>query len=305
MAISTSSNVQVDDSGLLAHLKDYSSMLGKSMTEVIRYQSGKFCEDMIRYTRPFGKNKKSNSGALPEMKKKIAGELYHIFKPLESARLDEIVSIGNFDLYKKWVRKLRDKGLRAGPNDPKITLFQRWTYDVENVKPLGGYRSVFVQSGNESQLEQLHKKNRIDAGRGPMTSFAVKSKQAFAIVENKSTLNSYVKKKQAKIGVLKSPYWFAAQKIKQSIDAPAWAKQIEGARNAVAIEALNDKTQPAITVGNMIGNKLGNNANVRAAINHRAYAMRRQMAEHMKAKGSSIWLEAAKGNLTSTIQHFK
>ncbi|CAB5217868.1 hypothetical protein UFOVP201_27 [uncultured Caudovirales phage] len=305
MAISAAQNVKVDASGLLGHLKDYSNMLGKSMSEVIKEQSGKFCEDMIRYTRPFGKSKKSNSGALPEMKKKVAGELYHIFKPLESARLDEIVSIGNFDLYKKWVRKLRDKGLRAGPNDPKITLFQRWTYDLDHVKPLGGYRSAFVPSGDASQLEQIHKKSRIDGGRGPMTNFAVKSKQAFAIVENKSTLKSYVKKKQDQIGVLKSPYWFAAQKIRQSIDAPAWAKHSEGLKNAIAIENLTDKAKPEITVGNLIGNKLGNSANVRAAINHRAYAMRRQMAEHMKSKGSAIWLEAAKGNLTATIQHFK
>ena len=298
MAISANKGVEVDSSGLSAHLKDYIAVMGKSMSEVIRRQAALFCQDMIAYSRPFSGTTPGDGNTLPAKAhgaENVRKSIFKIFRPIERATLSQIADIGSYDVFKMWSKR---KGQTIQGKGKQI----RWQRFQE--KFAKGDTYAFIGPGEIGTMEKIHTNLRIDGGRGSLNSEARRSKQPFAIVAKESDIDSYVRKKQKDVGFLKSAYWIAATQLGENIKAPAWVKHAEAASNAISIKLLSNPAAPAFVVGNKIGMRAGNSNFVQVAINHRAYAMRVEMAAKLKKEKIPLWLACAQGKTTGTSQFF-
>ena len=295
MGISAGKGVVVDDSAFLAHLKDYSVVMGKSMAEVIRKQAGLFCSDMVKFTRPFtSPGDGSSSAAKQKGLNNVKESVYHIFQPIDKATSGQIASIGRLDVFKMWEK--RTGGGAAKGRKVRWEQFQK--------KYGGGSAPAFIDAGDQATMGRIHNSVRQDNGRGSLTPTARHAKQPFAIVAKDKDIQAYIKKKQKDVGILKSAYFFAAQRIKADVTSPAWVKNSEGAGNAIAEDKTNVPEKPEVTVGNAKGGKGTFDSLIRSAINKRAYAMRVEMAARLNKEKIPLWLATAQGKTANTSQNF-
>jgi hypothetical protein len=295
MGISANEKVSVDDSAFLAHLRDYSKVLGLSMADTIRKQAGLFCLDMIGYTRPFtspgeGMTSSSKAKGLENVKKSV----YHIFQPIDRATSGQIAAIGRYDVFKMWEK-------RTGSGSAKGRKV-RWTQFQKSHG--GGAAPVFIEAGDQATIGRIHTSLRQDDGRGSLKPSASHSKEPFAIVAKDKDIQAYIKQKQKDVGILKSAYYFAADKIRSKVTSPAWVKNPEGAGNAIGEDKTNVPNLPEVTVGNTKGGRGTFNSLIRTAINRRAYAMRVEMAARLNKEKVPLWLATAQGKTGNTSQYF-
>ena len=299
MAIKVDRNIIVDDEMLKAHLYDFSRVLSKSMSEVIREQSGLFCMDMIKYSRPFSGSSPGDgatSGAKRHGMENVRKSIYKIFRPLEKAQSNMIADLDDYGVFKLWIKTKNNK--------KKGNLsFKRWVAFKE--KNARGNQYAFFGSGSQSEMETMHTKLREDGGHGPLQSVARRSKKPFAIVQKDSDIKRYIKKKQESVGRLKSAYYFSAKQLGVEIRAPAWAKNPGGEQFLIADDNTGNLQTPSITVGNKIGGKAGNENFVQVAINHRAFAMRQRMAAELNKNGQQLWERTFKGDIGRTRTGFR
>jgi len=293
MAIKVAKGVEVDDAAFLAHLHDFSLVMGRSMGEVIRQQAGLFCKDMVKYTRPFTSPSQGATGASKKVGiKNVNDSLYTIFRPLKTATKGQVASLGSPAVFKLWNRR----------NGTEATKKMRW--EPFQARYGNGKKVEFIGAGDMGKMKSMHTSLRLDNGRGGLKPSARKSKEPFAIVEKESDLKRYIKEKQKQVGFLKSAYYFAALRIGAKETFPSWA-QIAGATvNAIADDATGVPMKPSVTVGNLIGNKLNNESNLRMALNHRAYAMRVVMAAELKKQGKTLWDATMAGSIGKTRTGF-
>jgi hypothetical protein len=295
MSVTANKGVTVDDSAFLAHLRDYSKVLGKSMAETIRKQAGLFCLDMIGYTRPFtSPGEGMTSGSKDKGFENVKKSVYHIFQPIERATSGQIASIGRYDVFKMWEK-------RSGSGTAKGRKV-RWTQFQKT--HAGGTAPVFIEAGDQGTIGRIHSSLRQDNGRGSLKPSASHSKEPFAIVAKDKDIQSYIKKKQKDIGILKSAYYFAAVKIRSKVTSPAWVKQPEGVGNAIGEDKTDVPNLPEVTVGNTKGGKGTFNSLIRTAINRRAYAMREAMAAKLNKQKIPLWKATAQGKTANTSQFF-
>jgi hypothetical protein len=295
MGISANKGVAVDDSAFLAHLKDYSRVLGKSMADTIREQAGLFCVDMVKFTRPFtspgeGSSSASKDKGLDNVRKSV----YHIFQPIDKATPGQIASIGRLDVFKMWEKRTNGGGAKGR----KI----RWTQFQK--AHAGGKAPAFIEPGDQAAIGRIHTSLRQDNGRGSLTPTARHAKEPFAIVAKYKDIESYIKKKQKDVGILKSAYWFAAEKIRAKTTSPAWVKHPEGRVNSIGDDKTDTPDLPSVTVGNTKGGKGTFDSLIRSAINRRAYAMRVAMAAKLNKEKIPLWLATAQGRTTNTFNYF-
>jgi hypothetical protein len=296
MAIDVAKGVTVDDTAFIKHLEAYSKVMGKSMGEVAQQQAGLFCKDMIGYSRPFDKKNNKGSGATSAAKSfgesNVANSIRKIFRPIEKATKAQIADINRYDVFKMWNKRKGESGQTK----------RHWKQFQPKFFKGGSY--TFIEPGQLGAMGALHKRLRTDDGRGSLTDEARNAKQPFAIVAKDSDIQKYIKQKQKDVGYLKSAYWFASQSIGAKITAPAWVKKSDAARNAISIKEGQGTPAPSFTVGNLIGRRAGNSAFVRAAINHRAYAMRTVMAAKLNKDKVKLWQACASGTVTNIAEGF-
>lgn len=181
MSIKAATHISVDDTAFLAHLKDYSKVMGKSMDVVIREQAGLFCVDMIGFTRPFTK---PGAGQTAESKKKgfenVANSVNHIFRPVIYGTPQQIASMGSLDVFKMWEKRNSALGIAGTSKKVRWRQFQ--------AKYAGGTAPQFIPAGDLAAIGALHTSKRQDGGRGPLTLAADKAKEPFALVEREKDL---------------------------------------------------------------------------------------------------------------------
>ena len=289
--------VKVDASALQAHLIDFAKVMGKSLGQVVKEQAGLFCKDMIGYTRPFA-SKQGGDGATSTAKQvgvsNVTKSVFKVFQPLQNATPADIANLGSYDVFKMWEKRTSNSSAKGRK--------MRWAQFQGKFR--NGDRAPAFINGDKAAMGKLHDSLRQDGGKGPLFGYAQKAKRPFAFVAKESDIASYARQKAKDVGTLKSAYWFAAQRIAENIVVPAWAKQAAGAPNAIADNKADQPMKPEVTVGNLIGNKLGNARFTQAAISHRAYAMRVKMAAELKKQKTPIWLATAQGKTSNTSQYF-
>ena len=298
MATTVRKGVQVDASALMAHLHDYSIVLGKDMATVVRRQAALFCQDMIAYSRPFsgtapgdGNSKSAKDHGAENVRRSI----YKIFRPLDRATRSQVADLGDYNVFKLWNKR---KGQTVQGKGKMV----RWQKFQE--KFAKGNQIAFIGPGDINSMQKIHTNLRTDGGHGSLVSEARRSKQPFAIVAKDSDIQSYLRKKQKDVGFLKSAYYIAASNLGEKIKASSWVQHSEAASNAISIKIDNDPTKPQFVVGNKIGKRAGNANFVNLAISHRAYSMRVEMAARLNKNKIPLWLATAKGMTTGTVKYF-
>jgi hypothetical protein len=295
MGVSAGKGVVVDDSAFLAHLNDYSKVMGLSMASVIRKQAGLFCRDMVGFTRPFttpgdGMSKASKEKGFQNVKDSV----YHIFQPIDKATPGQIAAIGRIDVFKMWEK-------RSGKSETKGRKL-RWQQFQKTFG--GGSAPAFIEAGDQTSIGRIHSSVRQDNGRGSLTPTARHAKQPFGIVAKDKDIQAYIRKKQKDVGILKSAYFFAAQRIKSDVTSPAWVKHPDGVGNAIGDDKTNVPNKPEVTVGNAKGGRGTFNSLIRSALNKRAYSMRVEMAAKMNKEKIPLWQATAQGKTSNTFQYF-
>ena len=292
--------MKVDASALYAHLNDYARVMGKELGQVVKRQAGLFCKDMVSYTRPFATKDGGGTGETSTAKNvgisNVTKSVFKVFQPLSNALPSDIANMGSYDVFKLWEKRTSNERAKG--------RIARWSQFRDRYKT-GGRAPAFIDSGDMAGMERLHTSLRSDGGHGPLMGFAQKSKRPFAFVAKESDIEKYARKKSKDVGMLKSAYWFAAQRISENIVVPAWAKQQDGAPHAIGDDKSKQDMKPEVTVGNTIGNKLGNERFTKAAISHRAYAMRVEMAAALKKRKEALWQATYKGTISGTAKYFK
>jgi len=297
MAISAKTNVEVDDTAFLAHLRDFSIVMGKSLAETIREQAGLFCIDMIRFTNPsVGKGDGMSLGSKKKGMENVEKSIYKIFQPIQRATKEEVAAIGSFEVFKMWDKRKGGFSEFSGQKKTRWTQFK--------AKYGGGTAPVFIEAGNVAALGAIHTAQRQDNGRGALKPSAMHSKQPFAIVAKDQDIRAYIRLKQKEVGILKSAYAFSAMKIKSKAKAAGWASNPAGAINAIGEDESQTPMLPAITVGNTKGRRGTFDSLIRSAINHRAFAMRSKMAYELNKQKSPLWLATARGQVTGSAAGF-
>lgn len=275
--------VTVDAEGFLAHLQDFCKIMGRGMGPVLLDQAGKFCLDMVKFTRPFT-GKSPGDGASNASKKKgienIKTSVYKIFTPIDRATASQIADINDYGVFKLWNKRANTKAGRA----------MKWKQFQPRFAKGRSYG--FIPAGAISTIGQVHTAAREDDGHGPLKSMYRTMKGPIFIVAKESDLKSYIRKKSESVGRLKSAYSFAAAQIGSNEKFAAWAQNPAGAKNAIGINQVNALNMPSVTVGNSIGLKgmRGGLENyIQIAINARAYAMRVQMAQELNKRKLTVW----------------
>jgi hypothetical protein len=298
MGVTVRKGIEIDDSALIAHLHDYSLVLGKDMAEVIREQAGLFCQDMIKYSRPFA-GKAPGSGDKKTAKdtgdNNVMRSIRKIFRSVDQADPEMIASLGRYDVFKMWTKR---KGETVQGKGKAV----RWERFKEKYGKGTSY--AFIPPGSLGLMEQVHRKLRIDGGRGSLSPAARSAQKPFAIVAKDKDIERYTKRVQKDVGMLKSAYYHAAMLVRSKCAGASWVKHSEGRTNAIARDEGQKPNQPEMTVGNMIGKRAGNDRFVRMAISYRAYAMRVAMAARLNKEKTPLWLATAQGKTVNVSKFF-
>lgn len=307
MPIRVARNVEVDDAGFLAHLRDFSKVMGKSMGEVIKQQAALFCRDMVDYTPPFQGEKKGTpgSGGTADAKRQgqmnVENQIRTIFRPLSAASPSTIAGLGREDVFKKWRKASADDHKYATSAGGKFIPWK--TFQAR----FGGnaYGSAtFIPAGGSAQMKTFHDANRVDSGRGWLKASAKKG-NVVAFVEKESDIKAYVRQKQKSVAKLKAPYMSAGQKAATSVRFPAWVNHPEMDAKAINQDNTNVPLQPSYTIGNSIGNKLGSERFLALVRNKRAFAMRSVMAAKMNKEKLTLWDATQSRQIIGTVRGFQ
>lgn len=297
MAIKPTKHVSLDASTLMAHLHDYSKVMGKELGEVVREQAGHFCLDLVKYTRPFTS---AGKGMEPGSKKKgeenVHKALFKVFQPIEKATKQQVADMRSFEVFKLWSKS--QGGGQSGISKQKLwEMFQ-----VRNPPR----RTLAYLGSDAGAMTKTHQKLRKYSGKGGLVDYAKKSKSAFAFVKKESDIKKYAKQKLKDIGSLKSGYWFAAQKIRsKEIRAPAWIKNHQiGQSYAIGQDMIQQPMKPEVLIGHLFGLRAMPKGLLKAAISYRQYAMRVKMAAELNKRKVPLWLATAQGLTTNTQKHF-
>jgi hypothetical protein len=307
MGFTALKGVEVDTSLLSKHLQDYANLLGKELGAVIQNQAALFCKDMCKYSPPFA-GKSPGTGLTGEAKKVqeeiIRVQINSIFKPLDKANPSQVAFLGSEGVYKEWITFHKGS---SGSGDYFNRNPRHFTWEVfENkfARQRGGAKLITT----EQQMETIHSGLRYKGYGGLKRSVATtagkwrESKLCF-IVENKKTIDSYIKSKVKNIGYQKSGYFFSAQQIgDKKVTFPAWVKKASAQTQAIGQNNLSNTIAPSVTVGNRIGMVV--DPRYKWVMNLRATKMRNQMAAYVRSQKGVLAQAVAKGKLLGTPHLF-
>jgi len=286
-----------DASQLMAHLHDYAKVLGKDLGETVREQAGLFCMDLAKITGP---SVSSGAGLASTAKKKgmanVQAAVFKMFQPVAFATKNQITAIGKLEVFKMWEKA-------HGKHEDGKSPMKRWE-SFQRKYPASG-SVVFIENGDYSQMSKLHNRHRKYDGKGGLQDYAKKAKGIFAIVPKERNIEQYMKRKFDDVGIMKSGYWWAAQKIRaKEVRAPAWVKQPEGEAYAIGLPDLNKPMMPTVTIGNTVGRRAMPSGLLKSALSYRMHAMRVKMIQELKKKQIPLWLATAQGQTAASRQSF-
>ena len=307
MAIKVARGIEVDDAAFLAHLHDFSKVMGKSMSEVIKNQAALFCKDMISWTPPFEGSAKgkpgsgASGGAKKQGQENIAAQVQMIFRPLSQATPSQIAGLGDEAVFKKWRKASAEEYSYATTNSKK---FIPWATFKAKFGGNAYGNATFIPGGGLGSMTTFHNANRVDNGRGWLKSSAKKG-NVVAFVEKSNDVKAFVRLKQKAVGKLKAAYMTAGNKADGKVRFPAWVTHPEMDGNAINTDETSVPMKPSYTIGNKIGNKVNSRRFLYDVRNRRAFAMRSVMAAKMNKEKATLWEMTAKGSISGTRTGFQ
>jgi hypothetical protein len=270
----------------------YCQVMNKSMSLVVKNTARLFCKDMVQYTPPFshGNDPSSAKGAgmdslaLESGQKKVSKQIRRIFAPIAQAHASQVAQYGNLGVFSAWMKAKEELPGRHEPywvfqrwgshrglmvTESEFNLFQEWSKNGGNDK-----KAVFWNGTSEEKVKGLHENLR---GK-PM--YKVKAQNQKVYVDDWKVVERYIKRVQTRVGKLKSG-WYAAGKQLGKMPPVAWIEK-QGTNDALCIPKLTGN-KPMITVGTHGRERYRRWwPLMQMALNHRGYAMRYQILQHLK-----------------------
>jgi hypothetical protein len=262
------------------------------MSLVVKNTARLFCKDMVQYTPPFshGNDPSSAKGAgmdslaLESGQKKVSKQIRRIFAPIAQAHASQVAQYGNLGVFSAWMKAKEELPGRHEPywvfqrwgshrglmlTESEFNLFQEWSKNGGNDK-----KAVFWNGTSEEKVKGLHENLR---GK-PM--YKVKAQNQKVYVDDWKVVERYIKRVQTRVGKLKSG-WYAAGKQLGKMPPVAWIEK-QGTNDALCIPKLTGN-KPMITVGTHGRERYRRWwPLMQMALNHRGYAMRYQILQHLK-----------------------
>ena len=295
----------------------YAALKGKSLAEMVRWQANLFCKDMLALSPPYSGSEGPKAPGANDRRYGIDGkarkqgenavnrDVRKIFAPIEQAQAGQVARYGNFQIFDRWINK---KAKLPGPHYPKkvFNLFnhqgmvteqdyesfkrtQKKTYDKAN----------FVLDTNRSHIQSIHERMR-----GPANSKKyyigknnIKSNGIY-YVDNMNVVTSYIKQVQARVGKLKSGWYFAGKELGAMPNT--WISQITDGKNRKIFVNKLELENPSVKIGcKYMGTVIPASYSYLAmAKAHRSYALRNNIAFSIKYPGQ-------KKNLKGVINYLK
>lgn len=318
MIVYVQKNVRIDSTQLNKHIGAWAKIMGLTVQEALKDQARLLCLDMLDVTPPYqGSSPQTSSkggrtlDAREKGKNLVTRDIYRIFKPLRHADGKMIANEGKVQLLSAWLEdKARHSNVSPG------SLLSKWVdrrafitqYDVDlfqrQMGISGAYRSFDTTVGAQT-VPMIHK-----AVRG-QPWYKVSDNVQPTFVQDYDSVEYYVKKKQSRVGYLKSG-WFWAGKNIQQVSSPVRgtrSKKLPSfpdihwiSKHDYNTDILKDNTSnptvKKITIGNKIGKLDYRYSQFKMAIDHRAYAMRMEMGNALKGDMALLW------SMTSHLQGF-
>jgi hypothetical protein len=284
----------------------YSILLKRDLKEVIREQGNLFCKDMIRFSPPFsgigpqaspdgygfdGKAKKQGMNAVDRDVRKI-------FAPIAQAKAGQVARYGNLAIFQSWIREKLKLPL---PRYPKAVFNKHakagWfnQTDFENFRK-SQKKSVekarFVLGTSEGTIKSIHEKIR-----GKPRYRVTKGKiDGIYFVDDFKVVERYIKRVQARVGKLKSGWYWAGVKLGKMRTSFLQTLPID---RMIFVNRL-EENNPNIRIGSKeMATVLPQSWSwLKMAKDHRDFAIRNRVS-HLIASNSN------KKNLTAVIAHMR
>ena len=207
-----SQSIQIDMSGLHRQMQRLAYVTHKTTEQVMANQMGLLLRDSVKFTPPFGDAPIQESFNVQRTvgRKAVASQITSLFHPLKDSKVFEQESkLGS--ALRRLARKRDIVGLEA-------VL----------------HRAKFTQEVVDEATADLHERNRGSWGR-------VTVRRPRYLVLNKPSINKLVRSEQAKVGLAKSGWWPAVQRVNgmrtTPINIPAWISRQPGSGYLVKIQS--------------------------------------------------------------------
>ena len=271
----------------------YCQVMNKSMALVVRNTARLFCKDMVQYTPPFsgsGPSSQGRSGMDSVARNKgmsnVSRDVRKIFAPIAQAPADEVAAFGNLGIFSAWMKAKQEL---PPPHQPSWVFqwFKTGAFDIsqgdwlrfqEMAKNGGGKRrATFVMGTTEGSIKAIHEAIRGRPQYKVSQTFENKEK---VFVDNFKAVEKYIKKVQQRVGRLKSGWYYAGRALGK-MPRVAWV-EAQGGQDKICLMNLKG-SNPVVRVGTQGRERYRRWwPLMQAALNHRAFAMRNQILQHLK-----------------------
>ena len=293
LVVQVAKGVKVDYTQFAAHLAVYKMVMRKSSAEIVKQQSRLFAQDMCDFTPPFSGKvptiRKGGEGGFGNKAKKkgqdaVSRDVRRIFAPLAQAPAAGVAAAGNVGILSAWVGA---KAKLPPPHYPdyvfkmveqgRILGQGEWERFKQIESKKGTPKTKFMMGTTEGAIKSIHEHRR---GK---PSYKVKEGDRYAVtyVDDWKVVERYIKGVQARVGKLKSGWYYAGLKLGR-MPTSAWVAG-QGASTSVYAPRLGGP-DPVIKLGSTIGRNYSQGYHfMRMAMNHRAFAMRVAVLKHLQA----------------------
>jgi hypothetical protein len=291
--VTVAKGVKVDYTEFAKHLALYMMVMRKSVAGVVKQQAGLLAKDMCDYTPPFSGAKPSVSKggeggfggkALKKGKDAVSRDVRKIFAPLNQAPAAGVAAANNIGIFSAWAQAklklpqvsdigyifemIKDRGGIIGQGE--FDYFQRIMGNTTKT------RSRFIMGTTESAVKSIHLQRR----GTPSYKVYETSKSEKYFVDDWKVVERYIRSVQQRVGKLKSGWYYAGLQLRKMPPA-AWIAN-QGAGTSIYVPKLTGP-DPTIKLGSTVGRNYSQGYHfMRYAMNHRAFAMRVAMLQHLK-----------------------
>lgn len=300
--------IKVDASQLRRHLALWTAALGKTAQEAVKQQAGLLAQDMLSYTLPLDGQPGGRRGeSLAARDVGIASmnrDIERIFKPFEKASYQDVASNNDYNIFAQYVSarqranlpipKYVEKAFKGYGDEVKVWMQFRSAYGYGGGRKGG---KAYFSTVNGDGMSEAHVARRGGTDVDDYAKKVGKSKDVYFVADRDRKVAQYERKMAGHVGRMKAAWLEIGWKLGRKMRAPGWIAAHVGGGNYILEDKSGNVEKPEITIGNAIQGKMTKSPGRdlwKAAVNHRAYAMRVDILNRLRT--------AARGSETGVLQ---
>jgi hypothetical protein len=292
--IRVKTNIKVDASMFSKHMVAWSAVMVKTMGQVVREQSGLFCQDMLDYTLPFDGRPTTDGGlgkaAQAFGERHLDNDIDSIFRPLYKATYGDIAGQSSPSVFAAWTeeKKRHNESLPWFLKKSYAGSVGDWIKFQEDYKGKGRTRKKTADFTGAYSSDSFIKTTFVNTRGGTSVpnygKNVKKSDKVYFVGEFDAKMKNLKRTQHNKIGRLKSGWYEAGLMLGRKMKAGNWIKQ-NSSGNGILLDKSRGNDKPEVTVGNkiqMLMNQEPATSLWKVALNRRAYSMRNQILQKLK-----------------------